>query len=154
MVLGGVNHEGSVAILENERCEGGLLKGKWRLASFFSERIDSAKNFGMLDQPFFQAMFARKVDKENPQQHRQQALSRQKQHRDSCKQKYNSCHVFDDEAEGSNHGMVVGKPGFVVMVLEVVGRKTNENGWNGDQRAHKGDDRERDQADPHFFGDP
>ena len=81
-------------------------------------------------------------------------LSWQKQHRDSCKQKYDSCYVFDEKAEGSNRGMVVGKPGFVMMVFEVIGRKTDENGWNGDQRAHKGDDRERDQADPHFFGDP
>ena len=71
-------------MLEDELREGGLLKYKWWLPSLLPERIDGVKNFGMLNQLFFQAMLAGKVDKENPQQHRQQALSRQEQHGDSC----------------------------------------------------------------------
>ena len=42
-------------------------KYKWWLPSLLPERIDGVKNFGMLNQLFFQAMLAGKVDKENPQ---------------------------------------------------------------------------------------
>ena len=34
--------------------------------------------------------------------------------------------IFDEEAEDSNHWMVVSKPGLVMMVLEVIGRKADQ----------------------------
>lgn len=67
MDLGGVNHRKFVEMLEDELREGGLLKYKWWLPSLLPERIDGVKNFGMLNQLFFQAMLSGKVDKENPQ---------------------------------------------------------------------------------------
>ena len=57
--------ERSVEILKDEPSKGALVKCKWRLPSLLSEGIDGLKNFGVLNEFFFQSMFAGKVDKEN-----------------------------------------------------------------------------------------
>jgi len=41
-----------------------------------------------------------------------------------------------------------------MMVLEIIGRETDENGWNGNESAHKGYDRKYDESYPCFFGNP
>ena len=72
----------AVVILEdNESEEVGLMKSKWWLASLFSEGINRFKDCWMLNQLLFQTMLAGKINKKNPEQHCEEALPRQEQHR-------------------------------------------------------------------------
>ena len=94
--------------------------------------IDDVQHLRMPDELFFKLMLSRKINEEDAQQHGQEPLPWQYQHGDAREEKNQPQDIFGQEPDASNDGMMIGKPGFVKVILKVVGRESEQNGRDGD----------------------
>jgi hypothetical protein len=116
--------------------------------------INDAQQGRLADHFSLQLTFSWEIYERDPNQHRQQALSRQKNHGKAGQQKHDADDVLDNQPREAQHWMMVFHPMAGSTRVKIVGRQANQNQRNGNQGTDKSDSRSHGETDEHIDRNP
>ena len=115
--------------------------GQWRSAELLAHFIDGIQDGRLTDELPFQLALSGKIHEGNADQHGENSLPRQDQHRDAGRQQHESGYIFEYMTDEPERGMMVLHPFSRMAFVKIMGGKSDEDQRNGDQAPEKPNDR-------------